>query len=54
MHVTGFLLGAYAGNSYVRIETELVKDINQIRADKGMPALVGSQAWIRYTDPEEK
>jgi hypothetical protein len=54
MHVTGFIAGAYAGNAYVRMETSMVKDINEIRADKGMPALVGSHAWIRYSDPEEK
>jgi uncharacterized protein YkwD len=35
-------------NVYLKFEQGLVEDINAIRANKGMPPLVGSNAWIRY------
>jgi hypothetical protein len=43
----------YAGNKYVQIERRLVDDINEIRADKGMPPMVGTNAWIRYSSSDE-
>lgn len=52
MHVGGFFFGAYVGNKYVQIEKSLVEDINQIRADRGMPPMVGTNAWIRYSSEE--
>jgi hypothetical protein len=51
-HVGGFIFGAYVGNQYHSMEKSLVMDINQIRADKGMPPIVGSNAWIRYAEEE--
>lgn len=42
----------YAGNKYVQIEREMVNDINVIRKDKGLPPMVGTNAWIRYTTEE--
>ena len=45
-HVGLFIVGAYAGNFYERTERELVEDLNQIRADRNMPPLVGSGAWF--------
>ena len=54
MHVTGFIVGAYVGNAYVQFEESMVKDVNEIRANKGMPPLVGSHKWIRYSEPESK
>ena len=47
------MFGMYAGNKYVQIEKNLVDDINQIRQDKGMPPMVGTNAWIRYTTVDE-
>lgn len=52
-HVTYFFVGMYAGNKYVQMEKALVEDINQIRQDKGLPPMVGTNAWIRYTTPEK-
>lgn len=49
-HVGYFFVGAWAGNKYLEVERRLVEDINQIRADKGMPPMVGTNAWIRYSD----
>jgi hypothetical protein len=40
------------GNWYPKAERQLIVDINEIRADRGLPPLVGSNAWIRYKRPE--
>ena len=53
LHVGYFFVGMYAGNKYVQVERQMVDDINQIRQDKGMPPMVGTNAWIRYTTTEE-
>ena len=52
LHVTYFFVGAYAGNKYVQLERELVEDINQICRDKGLPPMVGTNTWIRYSPQE--
>lgn len=46
--ITGFALGVW----YPKAEKQLLLDINEIRADRGLPPLVGSNAWIRYQRPE--
>eukprot|EP01082_Thalassiosira_pseudonana_P011354 g10498.t1 g10498 contig4:1989719-1990425(-) len=51
-HVGYFFLGGYIGNKWVNLEKELVVDINEIRADRGMPPMVGTNAWIKYKKPE--
>ena len=51
-HVGYFFLGAYIGQKWVNLERELVLDINEIRADKGLPPMVGSNAWVKYKKPE--
>ena len=51
-HVGYFFLGAYIGQKYVNLERELVLDINEIRSDKGLPPMVGSNAWVKYKSPE--
>ena len=54
LHVTYFFLGGYIGQRWVRLEKELVMDINEIRADKGMPPMVATNAMlgIKYQPPE--
>jgi hypothetical protein len=52
LHIGYFFLGAWFGQKYVNLEKELVADINEIRADKGMPPMVGTGAWIKYSRPE--
>ena len=52
LNVTYFFVGAYAGNKYVQLERELVEDINQICRDKGLPPMVGTNTWIRYSPQE--
>ena len=50
MHVGLFFVGAWAGNTYVQVEQQLVQDINEIRADRGMPPLAGTSSWfLRYS-----
>jgi hypothetical protein len=50
MHVGLFFVGAWAGNKYVQVEQQLVQDINEIRADRGLPPLAGTSSWIlRYS-----
>ncbi|KAL3827020.1 hypothetical protein ACHAXA_007527 [Cyclostephanos tholiformis] len=46
LHVTYFFLGGWIGQRWVRLEKELVMDINEIRADKGLPPLVGTNAML--------
>lgn len=46
LHVTYFFIGGWIGQQWVRLEKELVMDINEIRADKGMPPLVGTNAML--------
>jgi hypothetical protein len=52
LHVTYGVLGFIVGDWYPKAERRLVLDINEIRADRGLPPLVGSNAWIRYQRPD--
>mmetsp|Transcript_24448 Transcript_24448/g.30080 ORF Transcript_24448/g.30080 Transcript_24448/m.30080 type:complete len:90 (-) Transcript_24448:202-471(-) len=54
LHVTYFFAGMWAGNVYVGVERNLVDDINQLRQDRGMPPMVGTNAWIRYSATENE
>eukprot|EP00568_Trieres_chinensis_P000898 CAMPEP_0183304012 /NCGR_PEP_ID=MMETSP0160_2-20130417/9243_1 /TAXON_ID=2839 ORGANISM="Odontella Sinensis, Strain Grunow 1884" /NCGR_SAMPLE_ID=MMETSP0160_2 /ASSEMBLY_ACC=CAM_ASM_000250 /LENGTH=86 /DNA_ID=CAMNT_0025466997 /DNA_START=80 /DNA_END=340 /DNA_ORIENTATION=- len=53
LHVSYAIFGAWAANYYVDWEIQTVKDINQLRADRGMPPLVGHKAWIKYQVADE-
>ena len=37
------ILGYWAGNHYVKAERILAQNINEIRADKGLPPMVGAE-----------
>lgn len=52
LHVTYFFLGGYVAQRWVRLEKELVMDINEIRSDKGLPPMIATGAWIKYEKPE--
>ena len=52
MHVGMFFVGCYVGAKYPKWERALVEDINELRAAKGLPPMVGTAAWIRYAPPE--
>lgn len=53
-HVAYTIGGMWAANVYLKVEKGLVEDINEIRANKGMPPMVGSNAWIRYDTSSQK
>ena len=46
LHVTYFFLGGYIGQKWVNLEKQLVLDINEIRADKGMAPMVATDAML--------
>ena len=41
------------GDYYPKAERQLVDDINEMRAEKGLLPLVGTAAWIRYRPPDD-
>jgi hypothetical protein len=51
-HVTLFIVGGMIANYIPKHEKRLVEDINQMRADRGLPPMVGTNAWIKYKVPE--
>jgi hypothetical protein len=52
LHVTYFTIGAMFGNWLPKYELSLVADINELRQKKGLPPMVGTNAWIKYKIPE--
>jgi len=52
MHALMFISGAYIGAKYPKWEKALVEDINELRAERGLPPMIGTSAWIRYQPPE--
>jgi hypothetical protein len=54
LHATYFTIGAAVGNWLPKYEKSLVEDINELRAKKGLPPLVGTRAWIAYQIPEDE
>jgi len=54
IHVGLFFVGAYAGDWYEKKEKSLLNDVNELRADKGLPPLVGTDNWFpTYMFPDE-
>ena len=51
MHVICTLVGAFAANKWVQVETALLADVNEIRANKGLPPMVGTQYYIPFVLP---
>lgn len=45
MHVMCTLGGGWAANKWVEIERNLLADVNEIRAYKGLPPMVGSHNY---------
>jgi hypothetical protein len=52
LHVTFFTVGAMVGNWLPKYELGLVEDINELRQKRGLPPMVGTNAWIKYKIPE--
>eukprot|EP00529_Nitzschia_sp_RCC80_P040735 CAMPEP_0113457626 /NCGR_PEP_ID=MMETSP0014_2-20120614/9506_1 /TAXON_ID=2857 /ORGANISM="Nitzschia sp." /LENGTH=85 /DNA_ID=CAMNT_0000349129 /DNA_START=103 /DNA_END=360 /DNA_ORIENTATION=- /assembly_acc=CAM_ASM_000159 len=45
MHVACTIGGAWALNKWVKVEKDLLADVNEIRASKGLPPMVGTH-WV--------
>lgn len=52
-HVGLFIGGAYVGVWYEGFELQQLKDVNEMRADRGLPKLLGTEAFYNI-DMEEK
>eukprot|EP00934_Nitzschia_sp_Nitz4_P009314 Nitzschia sp. Nitz4//scaffold112_size70979//42712//43084//NITZ4_005905-RA/size70979-augustus-gene-0.93-mRNA-1//-1//CDS//3329533274//9304//frame0 len=51
MHVLCTLGGAWAANKWVKVETSMLADVNEIRAAKGLPPMVGSHHYFPLVPP---
>lgn len=45
MHVMCTIGGAWAANKWIQLERRLLADVNEIRAYKGLPPMVGTH-WV--------
>ena len=54
LHVGFFVLGAYAGNLYEKKESKLLEEVNQMRAETGLPPFIGSQKLLPGVNTEIK
>jgi hypothetical protein len=52
MHVGAAIAGMLFFYKLPQWELQLLKDINEVRASKGMPPMVGTNHWIKYDMPE--
>ena len=48
MHVLCTLGGAWGANKWVQIERDLLADVNELRANKGLPPMVGSHYFFPF------
>jgi hypothetical protein len=51
MHVFCTLGGGWAANKWVKIENGLLADVNELRAYKGLPPMVGSHHFFPLVPP---
>jgi hypothetical protein len=51
MHVLCTIGGAWGANKWVQLENAMVEDINEIRAYKGLPPMVGSHYYFPFVPP---
>mmetsp|Transcript_4270 Transcript_4270/g.11166 ORF Transcript_4270/g.11166 Transcript_4270/m.11166 type:complete len:93 (+) Transcript_4270:161-439(+) len=51
MHVLCAVGGAWGANKWVQTETELLADINEMRAHKGLPPMVGTKYYFPMVPP---
>lgn len=43
--------GGWAANKWVKMETDMLADVNELRAYKGMPPMVGSHHFFPLVPP---
>ena len=51
MHVFCTVGGAWAANKWVNLEKNLLADVNEIRAYKGLPPMVGTRSYFPLVPP---
>lgn len=54
MHVLCTFAGAWAANKWVTVEKNMLADVNEIRASKGLPPMVGTRAFFPLVPPDLK
>jgi hypothetical protein len=48
MHVLCTVGGAWVANKWVKVEKDLLADVNELRANKGLPPMVGSHYFFPF------
>lgn len=43
--------GAWAANKWMKLEAYMIADINDLRASKGLPPMVGSHYFFPFVPP---
>ena len=51
MHALCTVGGAWAANKWVKLETSMIADINELRVSKGLPPMVGSHYFFPMVPP---
>jgi hypothetical protein len=51
MHVLCTFGGAWVANKWVKLERDLLADVNEIRSYKGLPPMVGSRYYFPFVPP---
>lgn len=46
LHLLYFGIGCYLGDKYPKVEASLLSELNEIRAERGMPPLIPSSKWL--------
>lgn len=53
MHVACAIAGAWFFHKMPQWEAQLVLDVNEARAEKGMRPMIGTGYWIKYQCPDD-
>ena len=54
MHVLCTIGGAWAAQKWVNAKHELLADVNELRAYRGLPPMVGSKTYLPFVPPVEE
>eukprot|EP00536_Pseudo-nitzschia_multiseries_P005581 jgi/Psemu1/190844/e_gw1.107.48.1 len=54
MHVLCTFGGAWAATKWVTVKHSLLADVNELRAYKGLPPMVGSKSYMPFVPPVEE
>ena len=51
MHVLCGCGGAWAANKWVKVKQDMLENVNEIRAYKGLPPVVGTHHYVPFMPP---